>query len=234
MRHSIIYRSILVLFTILISIEMSVGAYAKYYHDNIHNIFVHGKTHEKIIALTFDDGPHPTKTKKILDVLDKYNVKATFFVIGENATKYPDILREVNSRGHEIGNHTYDHKSIYKLDTDGVAEEIEKCTRAIETVIGSRPTLFRPPEGFMNDDLARVVDSCGYNVVLWKVDTYDWKGRGVDEISEDVLKNVNCGDIILMHDYIWRDSHTDQALDKMIPQLILLGYRFCTVSELIS
>ena len=144
--------------------------YAKYYHDNQDNVFVHKNTEEKIVALTFDDGPHEIKTEKILAVLDIYNVKATFFVIGQNAEKNPDILKKVVRAGHEIGNHTYDHKSIYKLSDGSLSDDVEKCSVVIEGIIGERPKLFRPPEGFMNDSIASTVGKKGYDVILWKVD----------------------------------------------------------------
>ena len=207
---------------------------AKYYHDNQNNVFVHKNTEEKIVALTFDDGPHKLKTEKILAVLDKYGIKATFFVIGENAEKNPDVLKKVANSGHEIGNHTYDHKSIYKLSDSTLSDDVEKCSLVIENIIGHRPRLFRPPEGFMNDTIASAVGKEGYDVILWKVDTYDWKGKSAQEISSNVLKTVKNGDIILMHDYIWRQSHTDEALDIIIPKLIENGYKFVTVSELIE
>ena len=234
MKRSIIYRSIALFLTLVLLMSSETTAEAKYYHDNIDNIFVHKNTDEKVIALTFDDGPHPKKTQQILDVLAKYNVKATFFVIGENAEKYPDILKKTYAAGHEIGNHTYDHKSIYKLSGDSVIGEVDKCTSVIESIINFSPSLFRPPEGFMDDTIARIVGDHGYKVILWKVDTYDWKGRAATDIYSNVTEHINCGDIILMHDYIWRVSYTPQALDMIIPTLLEQGYSFCTVSELIK
>lgn len=234
MRRSITYRSLSLLLSIIVFLTFGLEASAKYYHDNTANIYVHKKTDKKIVALTFDDGPHEKKTEQILSILDKYKVKATFFVIGENAQKNPAILRKTYEAGHEIGNHTYDHKSIYKLCGDAVAEEVDKCSQVIESIIGTRPSLFRPPEGFMNDSLAKIVGDHGYNVILWKVDTYDWKGKSAQDIFTNVIKNIKNGDVILMHDYIWRESHTAQALDILIPYMLEQGYEFRTVSDLIS
>ncbi len=208
--------------------------YAKYYHDNSDNVYVHKDTDKKMIALTFDDGPHETKTEKILYVLDKHSVKATFFVIGQNVEKHPDILKKVFENNHEIGNHTYDHKSLYKLDHKSICEEVRRCSELIEETIGTRPKLFRPPEGFMNDSVASCVGDIGYNVILWKLDTYDWKGKSADDISRYVIDNVKNGDIILMHDYIWRKSSTAAALDILIPELKRRGFEFVTVSELLK
>ena len=207
---------------------------AKYYPDNKDNVYVHMKTDQKIIALTFDDGPHPTKTDEILNVLSKYNVKATFFVIGENAVKYPQVLKKVAMQGHEIGNHTFDHKSIYKLHENELQSSVKRCEECVEEIIGKKPRCFRPPEGFMNDEIATKIKETGYDVILWKIDTYDWKGRSASDIYKTVVDGINCGDIILMHDYIWRTSYTAKALDMIIPKLKDMGYSFVTVSEAIS
>lgn len=195
---------------------------------------MHKSTEDKKIALTFDDGPHPVKTEMILNVLRKYNVKGTFFTIGQNAERYPEVLQKVMAEGHEIANHTYDHKSIYKLNESELQLSVRKCSKIIYEITGEEPKLFRPPEGFMNDNIARFMDSEGYNVILWKIDTYDWKGRSSEDIYQTVTTKINCGDIILMHDYIWRKSHTPEALDIIIPKLLSEGYEFFTVSELIA
>ncbi len=233
MKRSKIYRSLSLLLALILAVNFRTEACAKYYHDNTDNIYVHKKTDKKVVALTFDDGPHETKTEKILEVLDKYNIKATFFIIGQNAKKYPEVLKKTFDAGHDIGNHTYDHKSIYKLSGELVAEEVKKCSDIIESIIGYRPSIFRPPEGFMNDSLAQIVKDHGYKIILWKVDTYDWKGKSAQDIYHNVTENVKNGDFILMHDYIWKRSYTPEALDIIIPFLIKQGFQFCTVSEMI-
>lgn len=233
MKRSINFLSICAIIIFSLNIGQTESS-AKYYHDNKDNVYVHKNTEEKLVALTFDDGPHEVKTEKILAVLDKYKVKATFFVIGQNAEKNPQLVKKAAELGHEIGNHTYDHKSIYKLSGEILCEDVEKCSNVIKGITGKKPKLFRPPEGFMNDTIASAVAENGYDVILWKVDTYDWKGKSAAEISSNVIRSVKSGDIILMHDYIWRQSHTDQALDIIIPQLLERGYKFVTVSELID
>ncbi len=210
------------------------GANAQYYPDNKANVYVHKKTDEKKIALTFDDGPHPTKTGKILDVLQKYGVKGTFFVIGENAKLYPDVLKKVYDAGHEIGNHTFSHQSINKMSYSSLIESVGKCSDIIKEITGVKPVYFRPPEGYLNDGIAEQLYKNGYDVILWRVDTYDWKGRDVKSIYTTVVNSVKCGDIILMHDYISYSSYTAQALDMIIPKLISEGYEFVTISELID
>ena len=206
---------------------------AQYYHENKDNVYVHKSTDEMKIALSFDDGPHPKKTCEILSVLKNHGIKATFFVIGQNAEKHPEILQMIAADGHEIANHTYDHKSIYKLDSGALINDVRHCSDVIEKITGKRPELFRPPEGYMNDTIAHQMKGQGYNVILWRVDTYDWKGRSTSDIFQSVTKSVKCGDIILMHDYIWRKSNTAEAIDRLIPYLKGIGYEFLTVSELL-
>lgn len=211
-----------------------IEADAKYYHENTENVYVHKSNDSKMISLTFDDGPHPKKTQEILKVLKKYDVKATFFMIGENASQYPNIVQMVAAEGHEIANHTNDHKSLYRQNGSKLIQSVRSCTKVLTEITGITPRLFRPPEGYMNDDIAKIIDSEGYNVILWKIDTYDWKGRSSKEIYDTVVSGVNSGDIILMHDFIWRKSNTALALDLIIPKLKSEGYSFVTVSELIS
>ena len=108
------------------------------------------------------------------------------------------------------------------------------CEQEIFNVTGKRTVLFRPPEGYLNDAIATQMLDEGYDVILWRVDTYDWKGKSAKEIADNVISNVKCGDIVLMHDYIWRRSNTAQALDILIPHLLSEGYEFVTISELID
>ncbi len=227
-------KAVLLLLCSFLLAAFPVQASAQYYPDNKDNIYVHKKTDEKKIALTFDDGPHPKKTEKILEVLEKYGVKATFFVIGENAKLYPEVLKKVKDAGHDIGNHTYSHKSINKMSYDSLLESVRKCNRTIFEITGERPMFFRPPEGYVNDGIAQQLYSEGYDVILWRVDTYDWRGRSAQEIYSTVMRNVKCGDIILMHDFISGESHTAQALDLLIPKLQAQGYEFVTVSDIID
>ena len=232
LKHLIKYRKYLGLFLLITALNaLSVNAYAKYYPDNRDNVYVRLNTKEKVLALTFDDGPHPTKTPQILDVLEKYGVKATFFMIGENVRLYPEVARKVAESGHEIGNHTYDHRSLYNMNDDEIKEQVRSCKEEIYSVTGKTAKLFRPPEGFMNDKIAFSMKDLGYNVILWGVDTYDWKGKSSFDIVKTVTDNTSGGDIILMHDYISKKSNTSKALDVIIPLLIERGYRFVCVSE---
>lgn len=197
-------------------------------------LIVGNRAAEKCIALTFDDGPHPEYTRQILEILDRYDAKATFFVIGENAAEYPELVREEAVRGHQIGNHTYTHPELKKLSEAAFTEELRRTQTTIEEITGTAPVLFRPPGGYLNNMIVRTAASEGCTPVLWswRQDTRDWSCPTVDCIVEKVLKNLQDGDIILFHDYNARTSPTPQALERILKTLSEKNYRFVTVSEL--
>ena len=184
------------------------------------------------IALTFDDGPHPHLTPRILDILDRYGVRATFFMIGENVGYYPQAARAVAARGHEIGNHTFSHCRLAGVGSERARQELDECAGQIERVCGVRPRLFRPPEGAVDGPLLSVAGTAGYHVVLWSIDTRDWESKNTTAIVSRVLSSVKPGDVILMHDFIGHDSKTPEALEQLLPKLLALGYEPVTVSEL--
>ena len=186
------------------------------------------------IALTFDDGPHPEYTAEILDILAEYGIHATFFVIGSNVDQYPELLERELSEGHEIGNHTDTHPHLRGINGALLFDEVEKCENAIKSVTGVTPTLFRPPEGVIEDSVKVMAQEKNYSLILWDVDTRDWAGRSSADIVKNVTENVSSGDIILMHDYISKKCHTVEAIDVIIPMLLERGYKFVTVSELIG
>ena len=190
-------------------------------------------TESNKIALTFDDGPHPSQTHRILDILEKYGVKATFFMIGVNVRNYPDAAREVISRGHEVGNHTYSHICPKNLSESGLAKELDRCEDALEDLCEYRPHLFRPPEGVLNAYVQHCSERGDYSLILWSVDTRDWAVKNAEVIAERVLSKVQPGDIVLMHDYI-ANSKTPEALEILLPKLLALGYEPVTVSELLG
>ena len=192
----------------------------------------HGDETRPRIALTFDDGPHPYQTDKILALLEKYDIKATFFVVGENVSYYTDVLRREVAAGHEIGNHTYHHTVLAGCTEDTIREELSTTAAIIEEVTGKKPTLFRPPEG--NVSCIEKADAEGYTVVLWSVDTRDWAKTPAREIVENVKTHVKNGSILLFHDYVSKDAHTYEALETLLPALMDMGYEFVTVSELLG
>ena len=186
------------------------------------------------IALTFDDGPHPRNTPKILDILAGYGIKATFFEVGENVELYPEVSRRVVAEGHEIGNHTYSHPHLTKIDYCSLSCEVERCEKVITETTGVKPTLFRPPEGVVDANVRKVAENEGYSIIVWTVDTRDWAGTPTDKIVDTVLREISPGDIILMHDYTSGKCNTIPALRRIIPALRDMGYEFVTVGELLS
>ncbi len=186
------------------------------------------------IALTFDDGPHPRLTSRILDILDRYGVRATFFMIGQNVEYYSDAAREVVARGHEIGNHTANHRALHGLSEGQMKEELNNCAEKIEEICGCRSRLFRPPEGVVDKTVFRIASEGNYEVILWSIDTRDWEIKDEKAIVNRVISAVKPGDIILMHDFIGRNSKTPEALEILLPKLLALGYEPVTVSELLG
>ena len=191
-------------------------------------------TEAKVIALTFDDGPHPRVTNEILDLLAEYGAKATFFVVGKNLEYYGEAARRAVSEGHELGNHTYSHPHLSEVGAAALEREILKSAELIERLTGVTGTLFRPPEGSCRSEVLSVVKKNGYSTVLWDVDTRDWSGVSGEVIVKNVIKNVREGSIVLFHDYVGRNCHTVAALKEILPRLSAAGYRFVTVSELLS
>ncbi len=195
---------------------------------------VHVRTEDKVVALTFDDGPHPRYTKRILEVLDKYGVRATFFEVGINVERYPEVAKAVAAAGHEIGNHTYHHPHIGRLTDMDFESEVTACSQVIYDTTGTKPVLFRPPEGVRGDRRFAWLEGEGYKQILWNLDTLDWRGVGAKQIAKTVMREINGGDILLFHDYVAHDLTSDLALDRLIPALQNDGYRFVTVSELLT
>ncbi len=192
------------------------------------------KTDSMKIALTFDDGPHPRLTGRILDILERYQIKATFFMVGVNVTNYPDAAKAVLAAGHEVGNHTYTHSHLQNMSEDELFRELNMCEDVLDEVCGYRPHLFRPPQGAVNVSVEQCVEEKDYTMILWSLDTRDWENKDTTRIVNRVLSHVGSGDIILMHDYIGTKSHTPQALEILIPRLLERGYEFVTVSELLE
>ncbi len=198
------------------------------------NIYSCRKNDDMMIALTFDDGPHPQYTQEILDILDRYDIRATFFLIGSCAEQYPDLVAKEVEKGHEIGNHTYSHLKLYQSSTSTLKEELAKTDGILSSLTQQKISLFRPPEGYCSKSIAAVTEDFGYKVILWNIDTRDWAHTPTEKIVSHVKKNVKSGDILLFHDYIAKNSPTPRALEVLIPFLLSEGYRFVTVSELIS
>ncbi len=201
-------------------------------------IVTHGPGGERLVALTFDDGPNDPATSRILDVLAEKGVKATFFVVGENARVFPETVRREVAEGHALGNHSYRHR---KRDTllEWNYGELARTQAAIEEVAGVRPALYRSPNGFHTPWQLRAVRRAGLTAVHWKVQTKDWERPDPDTIVRRVLDHVSPGAIVLMHDgddtrHGSDRTPTIEALPKLIDELRARGYRLVTVPELIG
>ncbi len=186
------------------------------------------------VALTFDDGPHPRYTKEILDILAQYNVCATFFVVGENAEFHPELIRAQIEAGHEVGNHTYSHKRPSGQTQEELLRDVTACSKVLFEITQSPVRLFRPPEGVCSDAVKCICSGNKLSIVLWSIDTRDWAHTEPSAICANVRTNVRDGSIILMHDFIGKNSPTPAALRQMIPMLLELGYELVTVSQLLE
>lgn len=193
-------------------------------------------TDEKLIALTFDDGPHGKSTPMILDLLKEYDAKATFFVVGNRIEPYSRIVMRQASEGHEVANHTYSHVFFsHNVSSEAIHKEIARTKEEIGEITGTSCPWFRPPGGYLNDEVVQAAKNNGYTVILWSwhQDTKDWRSPGVESIADRVLNNARNGDIVLMHDNVKGSNQTYHALKRILPELRERGFRFVTVSELI-
>lgn len=180
---------------------------------------------KKMVALTYDDGPS-IYTPRILKTLKENNSVATFFVVGNRVPMYSDTVKKAYDMGCEIGNHTYEHKSLPNLSETEVKRQISKTNKEVKKAIGEKPVIMRPTGGATNTNIKKWV---GMPSIIWSVDTLDWKTRNADSTRRAVLNRVKDGDIVLMHDLY---SATATASETIIPELVRRGYQLVTVSEL--
>ncbi|WP_077367151.1 polysaccharide deacetylase family sporulation protein PdaB [Anaerosalibacter sp. Marseille-P3206] len=187
-------------------------------------------TEDKKIAISFDAAWGTEYTKDILDTLDKYEVKTTFFLVGFWVDKYPELVKEIHDRGHEIGNHSTNHPYMSKLSEEQIIEELSKTGNKIEELTGERPILFRPPYGDYNDKLIKVCMENGYYPIQWDVDSLDWKELGTQAVVDRVTRNVNNGSIVLFHN---NAKYVSEYLPIVLEKLQKEGYEIVPVSKLI-
>lgn len=193
-------------------------------------------TSEKVIALTYDDGPYPPYTNQLLDVLNSHKIKATFFLIGRNIEKHPEIVREIGSRGDELANHSYSHKDMMFKPNDFLVSEIEKTDKLLEDLgVKQESISFRPPWGRRFLVLSYLVAQMHKKLIMWDVDSYDYEPKlTADDIANQVIKKARSGSIVVMHDGGGDRSRTVAATDKIVKVLQSQGYSFKTVSELLK
>ncbi|KLU64216.1 peptidoglycan-N-acetylglucosamine deacetylase [Desulfosporosinus acididurans] len=185
-------------------------------------------TQEKVVALTFDDGPDPIDTPQVLEILKEKEVRATFFVLGQAVKDNPRLLKRLANEGHEIGNHSYDHD--YKQQR--LLKEISQTDDEVYAATGIHTYFYRPPGGFLSKAQLESIKKNGHVVALWSVDSKDWRNPGVNQIVKNVMNNVFPGAIILMHDGGYHRTQTVKALGLIIDSLKREGYRIVTLSEL--
>ncbi len=199
-----------------------IGGKDCYFDEN--GIYDSAKQHP-LVALTFDDGPGQY-TEELLDCLEKNGAKATFYMLGQNVEKYPDIVRRMSDLGMELSNHTYDHKDLTKLTEGEITAEIQRTSSLIQNAAGVLPDTFRPPGGSYNETVQNVT---GMPIVKWSIDTKDWKTKSEDQTYQCVMDSVQDGSIVLMHDiHQW----SVKAALRLIPDLLQEGYKLVTVQEL--
>ena len=184
---------------------------------------IHQNTSNKVI-LSFDDGPHPTETLKVLDVLDKYQIKALFFMIGENVVAYPEIAKEVVIRGHQVGIHSQNHSGAFGfLVGASLKNELTQCQQEIIRITGVETKLFRPPFGITNPNIARVTNRLGLQVIGWNVRSFDTVTKSSEILIERVVSGVESNSIILLHD---RLEQTTEALPEIIEKVNSMKFTF--------
>jgi peptidoglycan-N-acetylglucosamine deacetylase len=189
-------------------------------------------TDQMVLAMTFDDGPHPVNTPKLLDLLKERNIKATFFLVGANVKAYPDIVRRIIAEGHEVANHTWTHPSLTSLSDEKIRSELRRTQDAIVEASGYHPRLMRAPFGATNKRIEQwIFNEFGFPSILWSVDPNDWKRPGVAVVTRRLVEGAHKGAILLAHDI---HAPTIVAMPSTLDQLLAKGYQFLTVSQLLN
>jgi len=191
------------------------------------------------LALTFDDGPNDPWTPRLLEILDREQVRATFFLIGRFVAQRPDIARQIAAAGHVIGNHTYDHPNLIFAGTREVESQVRRCAEALHQAVGVHSNLFRPPYGGRTPQALRRVRRCGLVPVLWSVSGSDWDAQSAAQIENKVMRSVEGGDVILLHDGGHRSLGVDRsftvgAVEQLIPRCLDQGFTFVTIPEMME
>ncbi|MEM8901874.1 MAG: polysaccharide deacetylase family protein [Bacteroidota bacterium] len=226
-----------IIFFILLSV---IGGFVAW---SLKNVLFNLETEEKIVALTFDDGPHPEATPALLDVLDSLDIKATFFTSGKHVALYPDILLETSQRGHEIGNHAWEHQALYHFSQEIPLKEIQETNELIEKITGTSPTLFRPPYLVQGVGVKKILEKFSLLSVGARVHGSDWEDQTPTVIAEKVLSSMGPGEIIVLHDGDGDAKGGESQKSRMGSveavkiigeNLLKEGYQFVTISELVK
>ena len=185
---------------------------------------------QKMISISFDAAWGNEDTQQLIDILGKYNIKATFFVVGQWVDKYPESVKALHDAGHEVMNHSNTHAHMSQLSRDEIIADVNACNDKIEAVTGVRPTLIRPPYGEYDDNVVSAIRSMDMEPIQWDVDSLDWKDLEASEITKRVTSKVQAGSIVLFHNAA---KHTPEALPGILETLLQQGYTFVPISELI-
>ena len=201
--------------------------------------FVSAPSGSRRIALTFDDGPNDPYTLRLLEVLARHEVKATFFMIGRFVAERPEIAREVAAGGHVISNHTFNHPNLIFCSPARVRDELEQCRKALSDAVGEHSNLFRPPYGGRLPHVLRTARGLGMEPVMWSVSSRDWRLPSAEAIAQQVARNLRGGDVVLMHDGAPHGIGADraksvEAADRIIRRYKDEGFEFATIPELVN
>lgn len=188
------------------------------------------KRDNKAVSLTFDAAWGNEDTQQLIDIFEEYNIKATFFVVGDWAEKYPESVKALHDAGHEVMNHSDDHAHFAQLSSSEITSNITACNEKIAAITGVTPTLFRAPYGEYDDNVISTINSMGIHTIQWDVDSLDWKDLSASEIYDRVTSRVQPGSIVLFHNAA---LHTPEALPSIIEFLLQNGYSIVPVSEII-
>ena len=221
----------LVLIVVLSILLSSTGAKNVFYAKTVRELPIYYvKTEEKKVAISFDCAWGVDYTDKLLEVMERENVKSTFFMVEFWARKYPEYVKKIDEKGHEIGTHSATHPHMSKLSKEKIIDELNTSIKAIQSVTGKKTTLFRPPYGDYNDLLIQTAREIGLWTIQWNVDSLDWKDLSAKDISKRVVSRVKNGSIVLFHN---QGLNTAEALSEIISVLKNEGYKFVTIGELI-
>lgn len=187
-------------------------------------------TDKKQVALSFDAAWGNEQTETLLEILDKYNVKSTFFLVGDWVDKYPESVKDIAAKGHDVENHSNTHPHMTKMSTADMTGQIQACNEKIKQLTGNAPTLFRAPYGDYNNDVVKSVNGCGMYCVQWDVDSLDWKDPSPEQITKNVVNKLKNGSIILMHNGA---KNTPEALPMVIEGIKEKGYEIVPISQIL-
>lgn len=197
-------------------------------------IAARGPGDKKLVALTFDDGPDDKYTPQVMNILDRHDIKGTFFLVGSLIEKHPGVVEELAAHGHQVAGHGWSHSNLKNLNRDQILSELDQTALSFRNVLGMEPLMFRPPYGGLSPDVMKEASALGYTSVMWNVDSLDWYSRSEDSILASALADTKRGSIILMHSAGVNLDATLKALPELIYTLKSQGYIFVTVAELLG